>query len=693
MRLFIVLFLLALCLPWAVPKSVFGQDPGEEKSDSVPVFVLDTLVVIGRIDDLTRIAITASEGRVGIADIKLRPMVREGEVLEAVPGMILTQHAGDGKSNQMFVRGFNLDHGTDFASRVEGMPINMPTHAHGQGYTDLNFLIPDAIDYVEYKLGVYYAGIGDFGSAGGADIWLPEVYPRPFLRLDAGSYSYLRLVGAGSTTVGPGVLSLAGEARGYDGPWDIPQNLQKLSGIARYTWHTTAHEFTVLGMGYRNSWDGSDQIPERAVAAGVIDRFGQVDSTLGGITHRFSLSGRWRHVGNTSVQALDLYGIYYDLDLYSNFTYFLDDPVTGDQLNQVDNRVIVGANFRHSQEGRLFGRPTLYTAGLQTRADFINDLGLYNAQRRQRVRTIRVDDVIEWGNGLYITAESRWTEKFRTLLGLRGDFYLFDVTSDNPLNSGDATDAILTPKLSLMFGPWGSTELYLSGGFGFHSNDARGTTQKIDPKTGEPVSAVNPLVLSRGAELGVRSTPVENWRTTLTAWALELDSELLFVGDAGTTEPTERSRRFGVTWTNFYRPTPMLSMDFDVALVHARFATEPEDYIPGAMETVLAAGVMWDAIGRGVFGAVRLRHFGAYPLIEDNSIRARPATLLNATLGYRFSGARLGLSVLNILGATASDIEYFYASRGRSEPPDGVDDIHFKTVEPRTVRFSVSWGL
>jgi hypothetical protein len=668
---------------------------GEEKKDSVPVFFVDTLKVVGRIDDLTGIGITASEGRIGIRDIRLRPIVREGELLETVPGMILTQHSGDGKSNQMFVRGFNLDHGTDFQTRVAGMPINMPTHAHGQGYTDLNFLIPELIEYVEYKQGVYYAEVGDFGSAGGAHFRLPKTLPQTFFKLGGGENGYSRIVGGASTGVGSGDLLIGGEVKGYDGPWEVAQNLRKWSALARYTWHVGGHEVSLLGMSYRNRWESSDQLPKRVVDEGLVSRFGQVDSTLGGQSQRHSLSASWRHIGDSSYQKADVYGLYYDLDLYSNFTYFLDDTLNGDQINQADKRVIVGGNFEHHQQSVLFDRQHLLTLGFQTRADFI-DVGLHNTKERQRTGTVREDDVVEWGSGLYLTAESRWGPRFRSLLGLRGDFYLFDVTSDRPENSGNRTDGIITPKVSLMFGPWVSTEFYASAGLGFHSNDARGATQTVDPASGERVEAVDPLVLSRGAEFGLRSTPLHAYRSTLSLWALELDSELLFVGDAGTTEPTGKSQRLGVTWANFYRPIPRLSLDLDVSFTRARYADAPEgeDHIPGALENVVAAGVMWDAVERGPFAAVRLRHFGEYPLTEDNSVRATPTTLINASFGFLFSDIRVSLSVLNLLDSEEdNDIQYFYVSRRPNEPLGGVEDIHFHPVERRQVRFCVSWGF
>ncbi len=238
---------------------------------------LQPIRVEGRADDLRGVATSASQGFVGRADLRLRPLVREGEILEAVPGMILTQHSGDGKSNQMFVRGFNLDHGTDFQTRIEGMPVNLPTHGHGQGYSDLNVLIPELVDHLEYKLGNYYAELGDFGAAGGATLHLARTLPSPLLRAEAGAYGFRRLVGAASRTVGRGTWLAGAEAKGYDGPWDVPQGLRKTSALARYTWRGPSTEWSLLAMSYGNRWTATDQVPARAVREGLIGRFGSLD--------------------------------------------------------------------------------------------------------------------------------------------------------------------------------------------------------------------------------------------------------------------------------------------------------------------------------------------------------------------------------------------------------------------------------
>jgi hypothetical protein len=651
--------------------------------------------VVGRIDNLIGSAGSASEGHIGDQDLRQRPLMREGELLETVPGVIVTQHSGDGKANQYFVRGFNLDHGTDFRTEVEGMPVNMPSHAHGQGYTDLNFLIPELVDYIDYRLGVYHAETGDFGSAGGAEFRLARKLERPFVVSSVGAHDLRRAAAGGSWKAGPGTLLIGGEAKGYDGPWRMGEDLRKLSGLARYSWDRGSSSFSILGLAYHNRWNSTDQIPLRAVQNGLVSRFGGLDDSDGGETRRFSLSATWRHLGGNSVQDVQLFGIYSDLDLFSNFSYFLSDTVHGDQFNQHERRVVLGAGLRHTQPVSALGHSHVLKLGLQGRADFVDGLGLFATQRRQRVGTVRKDDVRETGTGVYLQAESRWTAKFRTELGVRADLYTFNVASDRSENSGSRTAGIVSPKASLIFSAAPNAELYLSGGLGFHSNDARGTTIRVDPATGDPAQRVDPLVRSRGAEFGIRVSPVPTWRSTLAIWALDLNSELLFVGDGGATEPTSASHRSGITWANYYRPRPRLSLDADVSLARARLTGMPagQDRIPGALENVVAAGVTWSAMNRGPFAALRVRHFGSYPLLEDNSIRATSATLVNADAGWRISGIRVQASILNLFDSRASDIQYYYASRLPGEPAAGVDDVHFHPVEPRQVRVSVGWGL
>jgi hypothetical protein len=664
----------------------------QDSRDTLRRYTLPAVTVTGRAADLIGTASTASEGRVGAADLRLRPIMREGELQESVPGVIVTQHSGDGKANQYFARGFNLDHGTDFQTSLEGMPLNMPTHAHGQGYTDLNFLIPELVASIDYRLGVYYAEVGDFGSAGAAEYHLVRALDHPFVSATGGENGMARIAGAGSARAGDGHVLVGGELKAYNGPWDVAEELRKGSGIASYDVERGSSEYSVLAMAYHNQWNASDQIPLRAVEDGTIGRFGQIDPTDGGSTARYSLSGSWRRSGARALDRVGLFVVRSDLSLFSNFEYLLSDLTHGDQFNQRERRLVLGGQATHAQQ---LGAAHVLTVGVQSRYDILSPVGLYHTEARARLSTVREDDVHELGAGVFVDATSRWRSWFRTELGVRGDVYAFDVTSDNPVNSGQRDAAIVSPKASLVFTPSPQVELYVSGGFGFHSNDARGATITIDPGTGQPAQQVDPLVRSRGAEVGVRATPLHGWRATLSLWALNLDSELLFTGDGGTTEPSAASRRYGATWANFYRPTAHLSLDADVSFAHARFVgvAAGEDYIPGALENVVAAGITWSPMTRGPYGSIRLRHFGSYPLIEDNSIRATPVDLVNVEIGLLRSAVRLQLSVLNLFNEVANDIEYYYTSRLAGEPLGGVDDMHFHPVEPRQLRVSLGWGM
>ena len=656
----------------------------------------DTITVQGRAADLIGQAGTASEGRIGSADLRLRPISREGELLEAIPGVFVGQHSGDGKANQYFTPGFNLDHGTDFQIRLEGMPINQPSHVHGQGYADLNFVIPELVDHIDYRLGLSHAELGDFGSGGGAELHLVQRLARPFLAATGGENGFERLAGGGMARLGAGNLLVGGEAKRYDGPWDLEERLRKVSGVARYSWERGASRFSLLGMAYHNSWNASDQIPLRAVEQGRIDRFGSIDSTDGGTTQRYSVSGSWRHDGPHAVQEVQVFGIYSDIDLFSNLTYFLGDTTQGDQLNQQERRLIFGGSLTHRQLVRWLGVEHRVKVGLQTSVDIVDGPALFHSAARQRADRIRADDVDEWGTGLFAETESRWSRMFRTVFAVRGDYYTFTVAhSSLRANDGDRTAGIVSPKGSLILAPAAGIELYLSGGLGFHSSDARATTITVDPGTHAQAQRADPLVRSRGGEVGVRVTPAPGWQSTISAWVLKLDGDLLFATDAGTTVPSPPTRRWGVTFANFARLAPRLALDADVSLARARFSDAPSgaDRIPGAVESVVSAGIAWDAAEKGPFGAVRLRHLGAYPLVADNVVRSSATTLLAAEAGYLVgAGLRVEASVLNIFDTKGDDAQYFYASRLRGEPLQGVAGVHFHPTEPRQVRVGLVWG-
>jgi hypothetical protein len=644
------------------------------------------------VNGLLGLAEAGSVGVVTAEQIGQRPVYRSGEVFEAVPGVVVSQHSGEGKANQYYVRGFNIDHGTDLATWVAGAPINMPTHAHGQGYSDNNFLIPELVSGVQYQKGTYDATEGDFSAAGHINVNYLNVLDRPIAKVEGGPDRFGRALFAASTPVGRGHLLYAGEAYHSDGPWVRPDGFRKLNGILRYSRGDQQNGFSLTAMGYRGRWRSTDQVPQRAIDDGRLDRFGLVDDTDRGETHRFTLAGEWRRSTGAGLTVVKGYAIDYGLDLFSNFTYFLDDPERGDQFEQKDDRRVFGGSVSQRFLSRWFGRDTESVAGFQGRVDRIPLVGLYHTQSTRRLETIREDRVTQSSGAFYFQSSTQWAPRLRTVAGVRGDLYHFDVRSDLAANSGTRTASLASPKLSVVLGPFRSTEVYANAGFGFHSNDARGAVQTVDPRTGAPVLPVDPIVRAKGAEIGLRTVAAGRFHSTLAVWGLDIASELLFVGDAGTTEASRPSRRTGFEVAGSYAFTPWLSADADVAYSRARFRDDDPagDRIPGAVEGVVSAGLTADG-GGPLSGALRLRHFGPRPLIEDDSVRSKASTTLNARLGYRIAQRyRLNVDVFNLTNAKVSDIDYFYASRLPGEPLEGALDLHTHPLEPLTVRASLS---
>lgn len=695
----------AFALACAICDSVvaqLAQTPAPSDSATNSTVRLPDVLVQGREDSLIGVADSATQGTVGARQLELRPILRPGEILETVPGVIITQHAGGGKANQYFLRGFNLDHGTDFATSLDGMPINLPTHGHGQGYTDMNFVIPELVQRVNYQKGVYYAENGDFSSAGAAHLQTFKVLPQSLAIVEGGMYGFARGVFASSPKLGEGHLLYGLEAYHHDGPWENPDDYQKFNGVVGYSVGDDSQGWSITGRGYHGRWDSSDQVAASAVRDDLISFYDSLDDTTGGNSQRYSLQAEWHRANAGSATKVMAYGFYYDLDLFSNFTYFLTDTNRGDQFEQQDKRVTAGVQARHTLFNQWWNRDVENSFGLQLRNDSIRN-GLFQTDNRRRVAkvdaatgdaiaaTTRQDQILQTSLGLYVENKVQWAEKFRTVAGVRGDIYNFDVDSTLDANSGDDLDAIGSPKLSLIFGPWANTELYLQGGLGFHSNDGRGVNTTVDPASGDAVRRADPLVQTYGAEIGVRTTALEGLQSTLSFWWLDIDSELLFVGDAGATEATRPSRRYGVEWANYYNLTKQLTLDADFSFSHAGFRDDaPEgDHIPGSIESVVAAGISYRS-DFGLFGSLRLRYFGPRPLNESDTVRSDDTILLNAQVGYQFNKTwTLSAEILNVLDRRDHDIDYYYESRVR--PGDApVEQIHYHPVEPIQVRVALT---
>ena len=652
----------------------------------------EEIEVQGRESDTIGRAGSASEGFTGRVDLEKRPILRPGELVETTPGVVATQHSGGGKANQYFLRGFNLDHGTDFSVWVDGVPVNMPSHGHGQGYADLNFLIPEIVAGVGYRKGPFSAEHGDFSSAGGVDLELVRELDAGLLELTAGSFDFGRVLWADSLTdPRGGRLVTAVELFHQDGPWQRGDDYDGGKAFLRYSLGDAQRGFSLTALFYDAGWLSTDQVPQRAIDSGLIDRFGLLDEGPRGETRRHSLSLRGHRSGGSRLDEWQFYVVGYDFGLVSSFTYLLDDPVDGDQFEQADQRLVFGGTLRRQWVTSFAGRNLDLAAGLQVRHDVINN-GLYRTRNLERLRTVREDDISQTTGGPWSEATLSISPRFRARLGLRADFYAVDVDSDLALNSGNKNDAILSPKLALIFTPFEKTEMYLNFGSGHHSNDARGAVIRVDPNSLESVPRVDPLVRSRGIDLGIRSTALRGLHTTLTLFQLDLDSELLFVGDGGSTEASRPSRRQGVEWTNFWRFAEDFTFDLDVTYTDAEFRDDDPvgKKIPGAVERTVAAGLSWQ--GERFSASLRWRFFGGAALIEDGSVEASSTSLLNGRFGALLSSRlRLELEVFNLLDREGSDIEYFYASRLPGEPEDGIEDIHLHPLESRSARLLLAW--
>jgi hypothetical protein len=539
---------------------------------------------------------------------------------------------------------------------------------------------------VQFKKGPYFADEGDFSAAGAANINYVNRLERPLFELSGGDHGWRRAMAAASPRVGDGYVLGAIELNHNDGPWVEPDDYQKVNGVMRYSRGDNRNGFSVTGMGYWADWDSTDQVAQRAITSGLISRFGVLDPSDGGKASRQSLAAEYQRSRGPSSLRATAFLLHNSLNLFSNFTYLLDDPEHGDQFEQAERRTAAGGRVTYRRLGHLYERHTESAVGVQLRSDWLDPVGLYHTQGRQRLSTTREDQVGQTMASAFAQTEIEWTRALRTTAGLRADVYRFSVTSDNRLNSGDGSDAMVSPKFGAVLGPWAGTELYVNAGMGFHSNDARGATIRVDPARGEFVDRVTPLVRARGAEVGMRTVRVRGLQSTVALWYLGIDSELLFVGDAGTTEPGRPSRRVGLEWTNYARVRPWLTVDADLAWTHARFTDHDPagNFVPGALDRVISAGLTVDG-RQPVFGSLRVRHFGPRALIEDGSVQSSNSTLWNAEAGYRLSNeARLVLDVFNIIDARVSDIDYFYTSRLRGEVEEGVDDIHVHPALPRS---------
>jgi outer membrane receptor protein involved in Fe transport len=743
---------------FATKEMVLRIVPGEETAALRVALAVrsasTTIQVQGRADDLVGIASSAGQITVGAEELERRPILRSGEILETLPGLIITQHAGGGKANQYFMRGFNLDHGTDFAIFLDGMPLNLPSHAHGEGYSDMNTVIPEFVERVEARKGPYYAEVGDYGSAGNAEVVLYKSLPQNFVQVDGGMYQFARYVLGISHTLGAGNLLAGGEAYHDGGPWAHPDNYYKFNGLLTYSQGSDDRGFSLTGRAYAGTrWNSSDQLPYTAIP--VAGFYGTMNPEDGGHSHRYSLQGEWHRRTASAETKIMAYGFYYDLNLFSDFTYYLVDPYKGDQFEQQDRRWVAGFDLRHTVYGTWYGRKVETTFGMQLRNDWIHN-GLFRTENRVRTsKTEYTANYLDAPSSLnqiailpaatdlnkftetigspWMSNKIQWTPHFRSILGIRGDSgkgVLTAITnptnpsypndpyaaSQNP-NTGQSVSKFLpSPKASLIFGPWAQTEIYVQGGFSFHSNDVRGSTQQYEPVSPDypyyntPAPSRIPfLVQTKGAEAGVRTSAIPHLKSTVELWYLHSNSELLQDGDTGGTSASQQSSdRYGFEIGNYYTPTAHFVLDTDFADSRALFAQDDWDdstfasnasgttklcaknsncfgliptggggylqngglgqnlgarEVPEAVRWVVSAGATLKDL-RGFSSSLRLRYFGPRPLTSDAIYTSPSTTLVNLEASYKFNrNWSLVGEVLNLFNRRDHDVDYAYVSQ------------------------------
>ncbi|MBB3859373.1 hypothetical protein GGQ88_000613 [Novosphingobium hassiacum] len=661
-----------------------------ESDSAAPPDSVRQIVVTASKLDVIGIAATSSEGSITRQEVEQRPAYRVGQYLESIPGLAVTSHSGEGKANQYLLRGFNLDHGTDFATWVDGMPVNQRTHAHGQGYTDVNFLLPEVIGGINYTKGAYFAAEGDFSAVGSAHLRLLDEMPLT-VSLGAGTVGDRRAFAGGSIGL-PGGSTLLGAAEHFrlDGPWDNPDRLRRFNAMLRWSNGTVSDGMSITAMAYDGKWNATTDQPARAVASGLIGRFGTLDPSDGGKASRYSLSFRLaRQLGDVDL-LVSAYGIRQHLTLWSNFTHFLDNPLRGDQHAQNDSRWIGGGSASVRVPFTAFGASQAITVGTQVRADAIN-VDLASTERRVPFAVERDNHVNELSLAAYVEHRANWTPWLRTVIGVREDHFRATDRDRQRGGSGTESASLFQPKASLIIAPWAKTELYLSAGRGFHSNDARAGL--IEDEQGQAVYVRPPLLVrSDSIEAGIRTNAISKLILTATVFQAEFDSELTYSADAGQTEAGRPSRRQGVELTAQYRPASWLEINGNLAFSHARYRDGPvaNRFVEDAPGFIGSAGILVDGLGPWS-GSLVWRKLGSHPLVDDNSVRSPGYGQFNFAVGRKLGhGLTFRAEMFNLLNSSDNAADYFYRSRLQGEGPEGAEDLHVHPLEPRSLRLTLS---
>jgi len=648
----------------------FAQDPAPQPPQDEVTDVGD-LIIFGRAEQRIGKAAAASEGALAGADLTVRPFLRTAELLELVPGLMITQHSGSGKANQYFLRGFNLDHGTDFGLTIDGVPMNFRTHGHGPGYLDINGLIPEVVSRVDYRKGPYRADVGDFNLVGGAQVSTRSSFDENFVLAEGGDFDWKRLVAGGSFEANGATYMGVVQLKTYDGPWELPEQLRHLSTYSKYSRETALGTLSASLSTYDADWRPTEQIAERAIGTLLKDRFGVLDKDMTGNTEReivaLNLDGEvWRS---------SLYFQHYDWSMSSNPTYFLDDPINGDAFEQSEKLNTWGGRIERPVKA---SDALSFLVGGEFRYDDISRVGLHKLKKGVRIGTKGEFAVDETSGGLFAEATWKPMERLTIMAGLRGDYYSFESNAlDAAAWSGEADAGILLPKVAISYRIADGIAAYANWGQGFHANDARAVTSPDDPVPG--------IVRGEGREVGLRYER-HGLVATASYWQMQNNSELIFVGDSNTVEPAGASERHGVELTFFWRPTNRIAIDGVWTDSHARFVDSPgAAYVPGAIKNTAELGFSYIAPKWNT--GIRARYLGSHPLIEDNSQQSHPLTVINIRAAWTPGRYELYGELLNVLDEEGDDIEYLYQSYLPQIDLNGpVEGIHSRANEPRMIR-------
>lgn len=659
-------------------------------------------------------------------DLKVKPVRTAQDVLTLAPGLFIAQHAGGGKAEQLFMRGFDADHGTDIGVYVDGLPVNMVSHGHGQGYADLHFIIPEIVDGLTVYKGPYFSRFGNFGTAGSVDLTTTDHPDKNLVKIEGGMFNTAK-----ATTVLKIPTSgkhqsayVAGQYAYSDGPFESPQDFKRMNLFSKFHTHISADSELGISVGaFSSAWNASGQIPDRAVQRGLITRWGAIDDMEGGITSRFNASLDYHfELGYDHNFEIQAFMSKYDFKLYSNFTFFLEDPVNGDMIEQGDQRNIYGINTHYSFRKTL-GNIQFYTKfGTTYRGDRV-DLSLWKTPARSRLEVLTSSRVNEANMAFWLEEDLIFSPKIKVQLGLRGDYFTFDVVdhldtpdfagNDLPHASGYAQSEILSPKINIVWSPIDAMDIYVNGGMGFHSNDARdvviaariseiiydGNRNGLTQQEIEQVLAdryfdpehqnIQTLPRATGTELGTRILLGPRVLASLAFWYLHLEEELVYVGDAGSTEASGESRRMGFDMEVKLQLTNWIWADLDLNLADGRYLGEPDgtNYVPLAPRLTSQGGINFQHPS-GFDGAIRYRYMGDRPANEDNSVVAQGFFLGNIVLGYRLKDFRFFGQIENVLNVDWNEAQFDTESRLYNEAAP-VSELHYTPGNP----FNVQVGL